>query len=54
MTDDKEKNIDEVIELIQKAVGDGNVHVIRTQQDIDELTVEMELRDYLKGGGKLN
>lgn len=52
MTD--KKNVDEVLELIQKAVGEGNIHVIRTQQDIDELTVEMELREYLKSGGRLN
>ena len=54
MMSDDNKNIRDVLELIQKAVGEGNVHVIRTQQDIDDLEVEMELREYLKSGGLLN
>ena len=44
----------EVLELLHKVVGEENVHVIRTQQDIDDLAVEMELREYLKSGGRLN
>ncbi len=49
-----DRHTNEVLEIIEKAVGEGNVHVIRTQQDIDDLTVEMELREYLKSGGLLN
>ena len=50
----KASDIDEVIDLIQKVVGIENIHVIRTQEDMEALTLEMELQEYLRSGGKLN
>lgn len=48
------KNLDEILDFLQECIGAENVHVIHTQKDIEAVTLELELRAYLRSGGRLH
>ncbi len=49
--DDKFQN---VLEILKETFGSDNIVVINTKEDITNLELELELRDYLRSGGRLN
>lgn len=49
-----EEKFDKVLETLKKVFGPDNIVVVDTKDDIDNLELELELRDYLRSGKRLN
>lgn len=50
----EDAKFNEVIETLKQAFGSDSVTIISTNEDVANLQLELELRDYLKAGGRLN